>query len=133
MDYLGTLKIMQWLSPFAGESHPPVTPPHESFSISRSKDVVEPLIKPQWWLNCQDMAKEAVKAVRTGEMKLIPSSHDKTWYNWLDNCRDWCISRQLWWGHRIPAYFVTFNDSSIPAGEVSGRGLGVACISCDDN
>jgi valyl-tRNA synthetase len=100
---------------------------------SRSKDVVEPLIKPQWWLNCQDMAKEAVKAVRTGEMKLIPSSHDKTWYNWLDNCRDWCISRQLWWGHRIPAYFVTFNDSSIPAGEVSGRGLGVACISCDDN
>ena len=45
--------------------------------------------------------------------------HERTWYNWLDNCRDWCISRQLWWGHRIPAYFVTFTDPTLPKGDVS--------------
>lgn len=59
------------------------------------------------------------QAVKTGEMKLIPNIHDKTWYNWLDNCRDWCISRQLWWGHRIPAYYVSFNDPTLPKGDVS--------------
>uniref|UniRef100_A0A1X7UQH7 Valine--tRNA ligase n=1 Tax=Amphimedon queenslandica TaxID=400682 RepID=A0A1X7UQH7_AMPQE len=86
---------------------------------SRSKDIVEPLIKPQWWLNCTEMAQNAVQAVKDGSLKLIPNIHDKTWFNWLDNSRDWCISRQLWWGHRIPAYFVTFNDPSLPEGNES--------------
>jgi len=74
---------------------------------SRSKDIVEPLLKPQWYVNCQDMAAKAVKVVRDGELKIIPQAHEKTWYSWMENCRDWCISRQLWWGHRIPAYYVT--------------------------
>ncbi|KAK3747841.1 hypothetical protein QZH41_015985 [Actinostola sp. cb2023] len=98
-------------------------------TCSRSKDIVEPLIKPQWYVDCQDMAEQAVKVVvREGELKLIPDMHEKTWYNWLENSRDWCISRQLWWGHRIPAYFVLINDPNIPTGEdidgkywVSGR------------
>ncbi|XP_047503607.1 valine--tRNA ligase isoform X1 [Pieris napi] len=73
---------------------------------SRSKDVVEPMLKPQWYIRCNNMAAEAIKAVKTGELKIIPDAHEKTWYHWMENIRDWCISRQLWWGHQIPAYKV---------------------------
>ncbi|XP_053998029.1 valine--tRNA ligase [Hylaeus anthracinus] len=73
---------------------------------SRSKDVVEPLIKPQWYVKCSEMAAKATKAVQTGDLKIIPDQYKKIWYYWMDNIRDWCISRQLWWGHRIPAYSV---------------------------
>lgn len=79
---------------------------------SRSKDVVEPLIKPQWYVKCDDMAAKATEAVKSGELKIIPEAHNKTWYHWMDGIRDWCISRQLWWGHRIPAYFVRFKKAS---------------------
>ena len=64
------------------------------------------------------------QAVRNGELKIIPDMFEKTWFSWLDNCRDWCISRQLWWGHRIPAYFVTVNDPAVPAGEVWDKSQG---------
>eukprot|EP00088_Acartia_fossae_P071292 TRINITY_DN975_c0_g1_i12.p1 TRINITY_DN975_c0_g1~~TRINITY_DN975_c0_g1_i12.p1 ORF type:complete len:1148 (-),score=390.12 TRINITY_DN975_c0_g1_i12:331-3774(-) len=74
---------------------------------SRSKDIVEPIIKPQWYVKCDDMAKKAMEAVESGELKIIPDSHKKTWNYWMEGMRDWCISRQLWWGHRIPAYRVT--------------------------
>lgn len=77
---------------------------------SRSKDVVEPLIKPQWYVKCDEMAQSAKEAVKTGELKIIPENHIKTWYHWMDGIRDWCISRQLWWGHRIPAYLVEFKN-----------------------
>lgn len=80
---------------------------------SRSKDVVEPIIKPQWWVKMDDMAAKAIDAVETGELKIIPDIHNKTWFSWLKDIRDWCISRQLWWGHRIPAYRVTFNDAKL--------------------
>ncbi|XP_030375172.1 valine--tRNA ligase isoform X2 [Scaptodrosophila lebanonensis] len=83
---------------------------------SRSKDVVEPLIKPQWYVSCEDMAVAATEAVRSGQLKIIPEHHTKTWYHWMDGIRDWCVSRQLWWGHRIPAYYVTFNDASLKGG-----------------
>lgn len=86
---------------------------------SRSKDVVEPLLKPQWYVKCDQMAENAVEAVRSGELKITPDIHKKIWYHWLEDIRDWCISRQLWWGHRIPAYFVTINDKSAKAGDVS--------------
>ncbi|XP_063054552.1 valine--tRNA ligase isoform X4 [Engraulis encrasicolus] len=95
---------------------------------SRSKDIVEPLLKPQWYVSCGEMGKQAADAVREGRLKIIPDHHLKTWFNWMDNIRDWCISRQLWWGHRIPAYFVTVNDPNVKPGEdmdghywVSGR------------
>jgi valyl-tRNA synthetase len=74
---------------------------------SRSGDILEPMITPQWYLNCDGMAKRATEAVRNGELKLIPAEHEKTWFQWLDNIRDWCVSRQLWWGHQIPAWFAT--------------------------
>lgn len=73
---------------------------------SRSNDVIEPLILPQWYVRCEEMAEKALNAVKNGELKILPSSFTATWYNWLENIQDWCISRQLWWGHRIPAYLV---------------------------
>lgn len=77
---------------------------------SRSKDIVEPLIKPQWYVKCSDMAANATEAVRSGELKIIPESQTKIWYHWMEGIRDWCISRQLWWGHRIPAYAIKFKN-----------------------
>jgi valyl-tRNA synthetase len=74
---------------------------------SRSKDIIEPHLKPQWWMNCKDLADASVKALREGDLKIVPEFHHQTWYHWLENIQDWCISRQLWWGHRIPAYRVT--------------------------
>jgi len=74
---------------------------------SRSGDILEPMITPQWYVNCNDMAKRSTDAVRNGELKIIPADHEKTWFHWLDNIRDWCVSRQLWWGHQIPAWFAT--------------------------
>ena len=71
----------------------------------RCKTTIEPLIKQQWFVKMDEMIKPAVKAVKTGEIKLVPERMDRTYYNWTDNIRDWCISRQLWWGHRIPAYY----------------------------
>jgi len=73
---------------------------------AKSNDIIEPLLKPQWYVNCKDMAKRSVDAVRNGDLKIVPEHHEKTWYDWLENIQDWCISRQLWWGHRIPVYLV---------------------------
>ncbi|EGO22806.1 hypothetical protein SERLADRAFT_450542 [Serpula lacrymans var. lacrymans S7.9] len=73
---------------------------------SKSGDVIEPVLKPQWWVNCKPLAEEAIKHTRAGEMVITPKQSEADWYRWLDNIQDWCISRQLWWGHRCPAYFV---------------------------
>jgi valyl-tRNA synthetase len=74
---------------------------------SRSGDILEPMITPQWYVNCNNMAKRSADAVRNGDLKIVPEEHENTWFNWLDNIRDWCVSRQLWWGHQIPAWFAT--------------------------
>ena len=71
----------------------------------RCKTTVEPMIKQQWFVKMDELIKPAVEGVKNGDIELIPASMDKTYYNWTDNIRDWCISRQLWWGHRIPAYY----------------------------
>ncbi|KAH9932026.1 tRNA synthetases class I-domain-containing protein [Epithele typhae] len=73
---------------------------------SKSGDVIEPILKPQWWVNCTPLAEEAVKRTRAGELNIAPKSSEAEWYRWLEGIQDWCISRQLWWGHRCPAYFV---------------------------
>ncbi|XP_076309887.1 valyl-tRNA synthetase [Tachypleus tridentatus] len=89
---------------------------------NRSKDVVEPLLKVQWYINCTEMAQKAAQAVQDGELKIIPELHVKTWYHWLENIRDWCISRQLWWGHRIPAYLVEISgQDKLPGAEMDNQ------------
>ena len=71
----------------------------------RCHTTVEPMIKQQWFVKMDEMIKPAVEGVKNGEIKLLPSRMDKTYFNWTDNIRDWCISRQLWCGHRIPAWY----------------------------
>ncbi|MCR5100014.1 MAG: valine--tRNA ligase [Butyrivibrio sp.] len=78
---------------------------HNVGTHDRCHTTVEPMIKKQWFVKMDELIKPAVKAVKDGEIKLIPPRMEKTYFNWTDNIRDWCISRQLWWGHRIPAYY----------------------------
>ena len=78
---------------------------HNVGTHDRCKTTIEPLVKEQWFVKMDELIKPAVEAVKSGEIQLIPERMEKTYYNWTDNIRDWCISRQLWWGHRIPAYY----------------------------
>lgn len=78
---------------------------HNVGTHDRCNTVVEPLIKQQWFVKMEDLIKPAVQAVKDGEIKLLPERMNKLYFNWTDNIRDWCISRQLWWGHRIPAFY----------------------------
>ncbi len=78
---------------------------HNVGTHDRCKTTIEPMIKKQWFVKMDELIKPAVEAVKKGEIKLIPERMNKIYYNWTDNIRDWCISRQLWWGHRIPAYY----------------------------
>lgn len=77
---------------------------------AKSKDVIEPVMKPQWWLKMEDLAGPAITAVRDGEMKIRPETAEKSYFRWLENINDWCLSRQLWWGHQIPAFYVDIAD-----------------------
>ncbi len=78
---------------------------HNVGTHDRCKTTVEPLIKQQWFVKMEELAKPAVEAVKNGELTFVPERFDKIYLHWLENIRDWCISRQLWWGHRIPAYY----------------------------
>ena len=78
---------------------------HNVGTHDRCKTTVEPMVKQQWFVKMDELIKPAVEGVKNGDIELMPASMDKTYYNWTDNIRDWCISRQLWWGHRIPAYY----------------------------
>ncbi|XP_017136139.1 valine--tRNA ligase, mitochondrial [Drosophila miranda] len=76
---------------------------------SRSKDVIEYMIWPQWFLNCKEMAQDALSELNSGRLQIVPSNFEVEWDRWLQDGRDWCISRQLWWGHQVPAY--QFSDA----------------------
>ena len=78
---------------------------HNVGTHDRCGTTIEPMVKDQWFVKMDELIKPAVKAVKTGEIKLLPKRMEKNYFNWTDNIRDWCISRQLWWGHRIPAYY----------------------------
>ena len=78
---------------------------HSVGTHDRCGTTVEPMIKPQWFVKMDEMAKAAIKTLDEGNLQFVPARFDKTYLHWLENIRDWCISRQLWWGHRIPAYY----------------------------
>ena len=78
---------------------------HNVGTHDRCGTTVEPMIKQQWFVKMDELIKPAVEAVQTGKINLLPKRMEKTYFNWTDNIRDWCISRQSWWGHRIPAYY----------------------------
>ena len=78
---------------------------HNVGTHERCGTTVEPMVKQQWFVKMEEMAKPAMKALKTGELKIVPESFGRTYLHWLEGIRDWCISRQLWWGHQIPAYY----------------------------
>ncbi len=90
---------------------------HNVGTHDRCGTTIEPLIKKQWFVKMDELIKPAVEAVKNGEIKLVPERMEKTYFNWTDNIRDWCISRQLWWGHRIPAYYCEKCGETVVAGE----------------
>lgn len=79
----------------------------------KTKDVIEPIMKPQWWMKMRGLADEAMKAVETGQIKIRPDSAERNYFMWMRNIQDWCLSRQLWWGHQCPAYQVKIEGESL--------------------
>ncbi|MCB0109761.1 MAG: class I tRNA ligase family protein, partial [Caldilineaceae bacterium] len=78
---------------------------HQVGHCQRCHTIVEPLLSEQWWVKMEPLAKPAIEAVRSGAIKIVPERFERTYFNWMENIRDWCISRQLWWGHRIPIWY----------------------------
>jgi valyl-tRNA synthetase len=91
----------------------------------KSNDVIEPIMKPQWWMSMKDLAKPAIDAVKNGDIKIQPETSEREYFHWMNNITDWCLSRQLWWGHQVPAYLVHLEgqkaDPSDNACWVTGR------------
>jgi len=101
---------------------------HNVGTHDRCKTVVEPMVKPQWFVRMDEMAKPAIEALKSGRLKFVPESFGKTYLHWLEGIRDWCISRQLWWGHRIPAYYCPECGEMVVARENPG-----VCPKCGCN
>ena len=98
---------------------------HNVGTHDRCHTTVEPLVKQQWFVKMEELAKPAIEAVKNGELTFVPERFDKIYLHWLENIRDWCISRQIWWGHRIPAYYCE------ECGEtVVSRGVPKKCPKC---
>ncbi len=98
---------------------------HNVGTHDRCHTTVEPMVKPQWFVRMEELAKPAIEAVKNGDLTFVPERFDKIYLNWLENIRDWCISRQLWWGHRIPAYYCADCKETVVA-----RKLPKACPKC---
>ena len=91
---------------------------HNVGTHDRCKTTVEPMVKQQWFVKMDELIKPAREAVKNGTIRLLPERMEKIYFNWTDNIRDWCISRQLWWGHRIPAYYCREGGETVVAREM---------------
>ena len=91
---------------------------HSVGTHDRCGTTVEPMIKPQWFVRMKEMAQAAIDTLKEGNLTFVPERFDKTYLHWLENIRDWCISRQLWWGHRIPAYYCDECGETVVAREM---------------
>ncbi|WFD35941.1 valine--tRNA ligase [Malassezia cuniculi] len=91
---------------------------------SRSGDIIEPLMKPQWWVRCEPLACAAVDKVVSEGMVIEPEASRREFFRWMENIQDWCISRQLWWGHRVPAYYVNIEGEPLPREQTSSWVVG---------
>ncbi|WP_291682542.1 valine--tRNA ligase [Blautia sp.] len=91
---------------------------HSVGTHDRCNTTVEPMIKPQWFVRMKEMGEAAIQTLQDGNLKFVPERFDKIYMHWLENIRDWCISRQLWWGHRIPAYYCEECGETVVAGEM---------------
>lgn len=85
----------------------------------KSKDIIEPLMKPQWWMKMRELADAGIKAVEDGEIKIKPATAERNYFAWMKRLEDWCLSRQLWWGHQIPAYLIKLHGQ--PAAEAANE------------
>lgn len=90
---------------------------HNVGHCQRCSTIIEPILSKQWFVKMKTLAEPALKVVKDGDIKFVPERFSKTYFNWMENIQDWCISRQLWWGHRIPAYYCTHCDEVIVAKE----------------
>ncbi len=90
----------------------------------RSGVVIEPWLTDQWYVDAATLAKPAIEAVRSGDIRVVPETWKKTWFNWLENIQPWCVSRQLWWGHRIPAWFDEAGNIFVAESEAEAQGGG---------
>jgi valyl-tRNA synthetase len=90
---------------------------HNVGHCQRCTTIIEPILSKQWFVKMKTLAEPALKVVKDGDIKFVPERFSKTYFNWMENIQDWCISRQLWWGHRIPAYYCTHCDEVIVAKE----------------
>ncbi len=101
---------------------------HNVAKCERCKHTIEPKISTQWFINMKNLAKRAADVVRNGETRFVPKRYEKQYFHWLDNIQDWCISRQLWWGHQIPAYYCK------NCGEVHvSKTMPAQCKKCGEN
>ncbi|KAK0259952.1 hypothetical protein LTR91_000497 [Friedmanniomyces endolithicus] len=102
----GVITELEKLGLYVGKKDNPMSIP----LCSKSKDVIEPVMKPQWWMHMKPLAEPAIQAVKSGKIKIQPANSENTYYRWMETIDDWCLSRQLWWGHQVPAWYVKLKD-----------------------
>ena len=111
----GVIAELEKLGLYVGKQNNPMTIP----LCSKSKDVIEPIMKPQWWMHMAPLAEPAIEVVKNGSIKIQPQTATNTYIRWMENIDDWCLSRQLWWGHQVPAYYVKMEDG--PAYDIDAK------------
>ncbi len=104
---------------------------HSVGTCERCKHIIEPLVSLQWFVKIKPLAKKAIDAVRKGEIKFVPKRYEKVFFNWMENIKDWCISRQIWWGHRLPVYYCKQEKTKDQRPKTKNKGCGNIFVSIE--